>query len=83
MCFRTGLHWASRRGHDGVIRVLLEHGADPGIVDKNGRTASDVANDVRIGALIGRRHYHIYWISACTIGDDILAHFSRGVVGEK
>ena len=33
--FRTPLHIASLLGDDGIIRVLLSHGADPCLVDKN------------------------------------------------
>ena len=32
---RTPLHIASLLGDDGIIRVLLSHGADPCLVDKN------------------------------------------------
>ncbi|KAH6955703.1 ankyrin repeat-containing domain protein, partial [Ilyonectria sp. MPI-CAGE-AT-0026] len=36
---RTALHRAADRGHEAVVRVLLEKGADVTIKDKKGRTA--------------------------------------------
>ncbi|KAK3309262.1 ankyrin repeat-containing domain protein [Chaetomium strumarium] len=37
------LHQAVANGHAEVVKLLLQHGADPGIRDKNGRTAKQVA----------------------------------------
>jgi hypothetical protein len=38
----TSLHFASRSGRTEVVRILLEHGCDLEVVDKEGRTALDV-----------------------------------------
>ena len=37
-CFMTGLHWACRRNHPGLVKLLLEKGADPNFEDIIGRT---------------------------------------------
>jgi ankyrin repeat protein len=37
------LHWAAREGHEAVVRLLVEKGADVKAKDKNGRTALDHA----------------------------------------
>jgi len=37
----TPLHAASRNGHTEVVRLLLEHGADPHARDRNDQTPSD------------------------------------------
>ena len=29
----TGLHWAAKRGHLDIAKILLEHGADPDAED--------------------------------------------------
>lgn len=39
----TALHSAARQGHIDIINMLLEHGANPAIKDKNGRTPLDHA----------------------------------------
>lgn len=31
---KTALHQAADAGHDGVVRILVEHNADPDLVDK-------------------------------------------------
>ena len=36
---------AARHGHLAVLRLLLEHGADPALRDPAGRTAADHATD--------------------------------------
>ena len=38
-CFMTGLHWACRRNHHEIVKLLLEKGADPNQEDLIGRTA--------------------------------------------
>lgn len=41
----TPLHWAAEYGHEDCVRLLLEHGADPGAVNKFDKTADQIAFD--------------------------------------
>jgi ankyrin repeat protein len=40
---RTALHYAAAAGHTKVMRVLLDHRADPGLVDEDGATPLGLA----------------------------------------
>jgi predicted aspartyl protease len=40
----TALMHATSKGHEGVVKALLEAGADPAIVNEDGRAALDLAN---------------------------------------
>jgi ankyrin repeat protein len=42
----TPLHEAARARNEAVVRLLLEHGADPAARDRNGLTPRDLAGDV-------------------------------------
>ncbi|KAI8514579.1 Unconventional myosin-XVI [Branchiostoma belcheri] len=42
---RTALHWASVNGHTGVVKLLIQHGADVGARDKYDRTALHRTSD--------------------------------------
>lgn len=42
---RTPLMWAVEKGHEGIIRLLLEKGADPTIKNAEARTVADLARD--------------------------------------
>jgi ankyrin repeat protein len=42
---RTPLMWAVEKGHDGLIGLLLEKGADPAIKNAEGKTVADLARD--------------------------------------
>lgn len=39
----TPLHWAVEREHVRIIHALLEHGADPGLISKFGKTPVSLA----------------------------------------
>ncbi len=40
---RSALHWAALSGHSDVLRLLLDHGCDPGARDHAGDTALQLA----------------------------------------
>jgi hypothetical protein len=42
---RTPLMWAVERGHEGIIGLLLENGADPKIKNAEGKTAAEIARE--------------------------------------
>jgi hypothetical protein len=42
---RTALWWACQGGHGGVVRLLLEHGADPTIANNHGATPMAAARN--------------------------------------
>ena len=39
MLGNTALHWAVKGGHLAMVRLLLEHRADPSVRDVSGKTA--------------------------------------------
>jgi ankyrin repeat protein len=39
----TALHYGANNGHEDIVALLMEHGADVAIVDKDGHTARDLA----------------------------------------
>ena len=43
----TALHWAFSRGHVEVAELLLKHGADPKLTDKQNRDARGIAEQKR------------------------------------
>lgn len=47
---QTPLHVACSRNHGEVVSLLLDHGADPNVGDKDGLTARDVAHMMRSNA---------------------------------
>lgn len=42
-CFFARLHDAAKFGHAAVVKLLLEHGANADIKNKNGKTAKEIA----------------------------------------
>ena len=54
---RTPLHSAVYGGHEAIVRLLLEHDADPSLKDIHGRRPEDVTEDAaikRLFAIYGR-----------------------------
>ena len=51
----TSLILASLNGHIDIVRVLLEHHADPNIQNNNGKTAIDVARNSDIKLVIEKQ----------------------------
>ncbi|GFR12409.1 ankyrin repeat domain-containing protein 40 [Trichonephila clavata] len=41
----TGLHWAAKRGHASIVRLLLSHGADPSLTSVYGESSFTVAKN--------------------------------------
>jgi ankyrin repeat protein len=48
----TALFAAASRGHCQVVNMLLEHGADPLIKDKQGRSAFYYSKDYNVKAIL-------------------------------
>lgn len=51
---RTALHWAAKRGHEDAVRLLLQHGADPNVVNNKGEVAACLAVKPNISKLLGK-----------------------------
>jgi hypothetical protein len=49
----TALHWASKRGHPSLIRLLLSHGADVSIMNDKGKTPLEIATNHEVVQLLG------------------------------
>jgi len=39
----TALHYGANNGHEGIVTLLLEYGANAAIMDNDGSTARDLA----------------------------------------
>ena len=50
---RTALHWASKRGHLSLVKLLLSYGADTNITNDKGKTPLEVSTDDRVVELLG------------------------------
>lgn len=48
----TPLHLACENGHLNVVTVLLMHGADKSIKNKNGKTALDIAKEKEFQTIV-------------------------------
>merc|ERR1719461_1855332 len=46
----TALHWAAKRKHVNVVKMLLENGADPEVLNNEGLNPSDVTDDIDVKA---------------------------------
>ena len=53
----SALHFAARREHAGIVRILLEHGADTGIRNHKGEVAVDMTSNKEIRRII--ESYHV------------------------
>lgn len=49
----SSLHWAAKRGHGGIVKLLLDRGADEAIVNSQGQTALEMATDFKVRTLLG------------------------------
>ena len=49
---RTALHAAAPRGHEAIVRLLLERGADANVLDRGGATAFQLTESAAIRALL-------------------------------
>jgi len=48
----TALHEAAKKGHLATVKVLLQHGIDPSIKDRTGKTALDYAREKKHNAVV-------------------------------
>lgn len=46
------MHNASWKGHADIVKMLLDKGADPSIVNNEGQTAYTLASNADVGALL-------------------------------
>lgn len=71
----TPLHEAARAGHFLLSAYLMEHGADPLLVNKNGKTAQELAREksVEVADMIGNGGIRPRWVST---GDDEVSRIS-------
>lgn len=51
---RTALHWAVKRGHEDAVRLLLQYGADPNIVNNKGEIPGCLSVTPSISKLLGK-----------------------------
>lgn len=63
----TPLHWAVEKEKLETIKVLLQNGADPTMVNKFDKTCFDIANDSERHDIIDllqvcRGGIHLYWM---------------------
>lgn len=52
------LSWAANRGHGRVVRILLEHGADPKIYSNDGQAPSDLAYSSEHHRVSNQKFFH-------------------------
>lgn len=50
---RTALHWAVKRGHEDIVKLLLQYGADPNIENNKGQKAPFLSTKSNISKLFG------------------------------
>ena len=51
----TALHSAAQNGDEELVRLLLEHGADPGVATRDGMRPADLAANERVRELLASR----------------------------
>ncbi|XP_078257637.1 ankyrin repeat domain-containing protein 40 isoform X2 [Rhinoraja longicauda] len=51
--YRTCLHWASKRGHQQIVSLLLEAGAQTHVLTSNGESAAQLTTRPELTALLG------------------------------
>ncbi len=56
---QTAIMMASLFGRDNIIEILLEHGANPKIIDKQGNTASKLAQAQGLSKIVEMIKFHI------------------------
>ena len=52
------LHFAAFQRHPSTVRLLLDHGANPFVLDRKGRTPAEDTSDPTIRAMIQDAQYH-------------------------
>lgn len=52
MSYRTALHWAAKRGHRDVVKILLSNGADPSLRNKNKDVALSLCSNPEVRQLL-------------------------------
>ena len=73
----TALMWAANRGHEAVVRLLLEQGANIDAKDEIGETA--LMRAAHGGTeIIVRLHYSVYFVSTYSLLSQGLKHLDRG-----
>ncbi len=56
---QTALMMASLFGREDIIKLLLEHGADPQLTDYHGNTATKLAQAKRLSRVVEMIKFHI------------------------
>lgn len=72
----TPLHWASNNDFPDIVKLLLQHGADPNVIDSKRRTTLQLAKSEKVYRLLGLRDSFFFrdWFIDIALGgsDDFL-----------
>ena len=49
----TPLHWAAKRGHESIVKYLVQEGADTTLLTKKGKTAAQLSSNTSIKQVLG------------------------------